>query len=304
MQAQDKQEGEQEDASFPVRTTALVAELLASVSHELRTPLATIKAYTATLLRPRRSLSRTERRAFLLAIERASEHLEVVIDHLLEMASLETGTLALELSTVNLAQLIRETISAAEHRADAEQVNATQQLHRTLRFHLEHLACSPGDEVFFIEADHHRLRKVLDQLLENAITYSPEGGTIEVSLRTLSPSARAEHSGLSPPGGGGFGSQMAASHQSELPGGQQWVEISVRDEGLGIAAEHIERVFDPFYRVDTRLARDVNGLGIGLAICKRIVELHGGAIWVESTVGTGSTFHVRLPRGGPRAPST
>jgi signal transduction histidine kinase len=94
---------------------------------------------------------------------------------------------------------------------------------------------------------------------------------------------------------------MGTSPQSGLPGEQEWVEISVRDEGLGIASEHLAWIFDPFYRVDTQLAREVNGLGIGLAICKGIVELHGGAMRVESTVGAGSTFHVRLPRGGPPA---
>ncbi len=88
------------------------------------------------------------------------------------------------------------------------------------------------------------------------------------------------------------------------PGEQEWVEFSVSDEGREMAAEHLARVFDPFYRVDTRLAREVNGLGLGLTICKRIVELHGGAIWAESAVGTGSTFHVRLPRRGPRAALT
>jgi signal transduction histidine kinase len=297
MQAQDEQEGEQEDSSLPVRTQALVAELLATMSHELRTPLATIKAYTATLLGPRK-ISPAERRAFLLAIERASDHLEVVIEHLLELAALETGTQVLEPSTVNLAQLIREAISAREHRADAERAVAAGRLH----FHLENRGSTPGDEVFLIEADRYRLRKVLDQLLENAITYSPEGGTIEVSLRMVSPPNRAERSGLPPHGG--LTSQMASSHQPELPGEQEWVEISVRDEGQGIAAEHLERVFDPFYRVDMRLAREVNGLGIGLAICKRIVELHGGVIWAESTVGAGSTFHVWLPRVGPLATST
>jgi signal transduction histidine kinase len=221
-----------------------------------------------------------------------------VIDHLLEMASLETGTLVLEPSTVNVAQLIREAISALEHPADAERVVTAGRL----RFHLENRGSTPGDEVF-IEADHRLLRKVLDQLLENAITYSPEGSTIEVSLRARSPSDRALSSGLPLQGGDGPGSQMASSHQSGLPGEQEWVEISVRDEGRGIATEHLGRVFDPFYRVDMRLAREVDGLGIGLAICKRIVELHGGAIWVESTPGAGSTFHVRLPRGGPPATS-
>ena len=96
MDAQDEQEEKQEHASLPVGTAALIAELLAGMSHELRTPLATIKAYTATLLRRERRISRAEQRAFLLAIEQASDHLEVVIDHLLELASLETGMLTLD----------------------------------------------------------------------------------------------------------------------------------------------------------------------------------------------------------------
>ena len=298
MEAQDEQEGEQVYPSLPVGTQTLVAELLATMSHELRTPLATIKAYAATLLHPRRSITRAERHAFLLAIERASDQLEVIIDHLLEMASLETGTLMLELSTVNLAQLIREAISVVERQAEAEQMAAT----RRMRFHLEDGGSMPGADVF-IEADHHQLRKVLDQLIENAITYSPEGGTVDVILRAVSPAARAERSDLLRQTGAGLESQTIPT-LSELPGDQEWVEISVRDEGIGIAAKHLERIFDPFYRVDTRLAREVNGLGIGLTMCKRIVELHEGAIWVESTVGTGSMFHVLLPKGPQRATST
>jgi signal transduction histidine kinase len=299
MEAQDEREEKQEQASLPMGTTELIAELLASMSHELRTPLASIKAYTATLLRGERRISRAEQHAFLLAIERAGDHLEVVIDHLLEMASLETGTLTLELSVMNLVQLLREAVSAAERRMEAEQVLAA---HR-LRFQFKDPVSAPGEGVF-VEADRHRLGKVLDHLLENAITYSPEGGTIEVSLRTRSVSDRIEPSQLLPQSGDGLGNQTVPSHQLELPEQWEWVEISVRDEGQGIAAEHLARVFDPFYRVDMRLAREVNGLGIGLAICKRIVELHGGAIRVESTPGAGSTFYVRLPRGGPRATST
>ncbi len=295
MEAQDEQEGAQEYVSLPAGTTALVAELLATMSHELRTPLATIKAYTATLLHPRRSLSRTEQHAFLLAIEQAGDHLEVVIDHLLEMASLEKDALTLELSAVNLMQLLRDSVLAVERRAEAEQEVAA----RRLRFHLEDRRSVPGDAIF-IEADRDLLRRVLDQFLENAITYSPEGGTIEVSLRTVSPFDRAERSDPPSPGSDGSGSQTVSSRPG-WSGEQEWVEISVRDEGLGIAAAHLARIFDPFYRVDTRLSREVNGLGIGLTICKRIVELHGGVIWAESIVGTGSTFHVRLPRGGPRA---
>jgi len=297
MEVQDEQEEQREPYSLPAGTKAFISELLATMSHELRTPLATIKAYTATLLRREHSISSDERHAFLLAIEQAGDHLEVVIDHLLEMASLETGVLTLELSGVNLVQLLREAVSAAERRAEAEQGVA---VHRS-RFHLEDRRSVPGDAAF-IEADRDLLRKVLDQLLENAINYSPEGSTIEVALRTVSSSDGTQPVDPPPEGGDGPNSRAVPS----LPGGpdeQERVEISVHDEGLGIAAEHLARVFDPFYRVDIRPAREVNGLGIGLANCKRIVELHEGMIWVESTVGAGSTFHVQLPRGGPRATS-
>ena len=73
------------------------------------------------------------------------------------------------------------------------------------------------------------------------------------------------------------------------------IEVCVEDSGKGIPPEHLASIFERFYRVDTRLTREVGGLGLGLTICKRIVELHEGAIWAESVVGQGSTFHVRLP---------
>src|SRR5207248_3040563 len=97
--------------------------------------------------------------------------------------------------------------------------------------------------------------------------------------------------------GAGHGGQT--TNMPPTPSGDQGlVEICVRDHGVAIPAEHLAQVFEPFYRVDTRLAREVNGLGVGLAICKSIVELHGGRIWAESALGAGSTFHVWLPMGG------
>ena len=77
---------------------------------------------------------------------------------------------------------------------------------------------------------------------------------------------------------------------------QQMLEMLVCDNGMGIPVEHLERIFDRFHRVDTRLTREVNGLGLGLTICKHIVEMHGGIIWAENRPnGKGSVFHVRLP---------
>jgi signal transduction histidine kinase len=84
------------------------------------------------------------------------------------------------------------------------------------------------------------------------------------------------------------------SSSASIP--RNMLEICVSDTGQGIPAEHLARIFDQFHRVDTRLTREVNGLGLGLAICKRIVELHNGVIWAENRlIGRGSVFYVRLP---------
>ena len=293
---------EQEEFSLPAGTAAFMTELLSSMSHELRSPLASIKAYATTLLRRDQRLSRAQRQEFLLAIDQATDRLAVVIEHLLEMAQLETGTLVLERSVVNLVQLVREAIADAKRLQGASgSLNATTasgQHHGALRLRLEGLGGVTGHEELFIQADRHQLRKVLDHLIENAINYSPEGGAIDVVLRPVPISERGELSDVSQHRDDALPNGQTTGTPPMLPGDQELIEISVHDHGMAIPAEHLAQVFEPFYRVDTRLSREVNGLGIGLAICKRIVELHGGRIWVESTVGAGSTFHVWLPREG------
>jgi signal transduction histidine kinase len=91
-----------------------------------------------------------------------------------------------------------------------------------------------------------------------------------------------------------FSTENAVDEQQPMHSSQQMSEMLVCDTGMGIPVEHLDRIFDRFHRVDTRLTREVNGLG--LAICKRIVEMHGGMIWAENRPnGKGSAFHVRLP---------
>ena len=93
-----------------------------------------------------------------------------------------------------------------------------------------------------------------------------------------------------------FSTESAADDQQPMHISRQMLEILVCDNGMGIPVEHLERIFDRFHRVDTRLTREVNGLGLGLTICKRIVEMHDGIIWAENRQnGKGSVFHVRLP---------
>src|SRR6266849_1488155 len=243
----------------------LKAELLATVSHELRSPLASIKGYAATLLRHERRISREERHQFLLAMTQASDRLERSIERLLEMAQLETGAITLERSPVDVALLAQEAITAAEQGLAEQAVG-----HFSFTLHLEHADSTPATSVPLLMADPRRLREVLDNLLENAIKYSPGGGTVTVLVRPT----------------------MQAGHPHP-----RMLELCVSDTGMGIPAGHLERIFEQFYRVDLRLTREVSGLGLGLAICKRLIELHKGTIWAESALQHGSTLHVLLPIG-------
>jgi len=276
----------------------LKAELLATVSHELRSPLASIKGYAATLLRHERRISREERHEFLVAIAAASDRLERSIDRLLEMSQFETGTMSIERSPVDVVRLAHEAITATE-----QQTSTQFPGHFTFHLRLKDAAGLPTQEEPLIMADPRRLREVLDNLLENAINYSPEGGVIDVVVQPVQALL---------PAGNAFNRERKAealprSDDAHIertdvqPAGhklRQMVEVCVCDYGLGIPAEHLERIFDRFHRVDTRLTREVNGLGLGLTICKHIVELHDGLIWAESCPSGGSALHVRLPVDG------
>ncbi len=274
----------------------LKAELLATVSHELRSPLASIKGYAATLLRHERRISREERHEFLLAITQASDRLAVVIDRILEISLLETSGISIERTLVNLAFLVREAITAVEMRLGASEDagrEANTPKHYTFTLRLEDRLGNPSSDEPIIWADRYRLRELLDNLFENSINYSPEGGRIEAVVRPmLTPGLAVESDILADRDDGSHNKSVVPP---SAPESQQMVEICVRDTGIGIPPAHLKRIFDRFHRVDTRLTREVNGLGLGLSICKRIVELHGGVIWAESEVGTGSAFHVWLP---------
>ncbi len=262
----------------------LKAELLGTVSHELRSPLASIKGYAATLLRHERRISREERHQFLLAINEASDRLEVLIRRLLEMSQLETGAITINRSPVDLARLANEAIVAIE-----EQVSEQLPGRFVFKLFLEHADGAPAHNVPLILADPRRMREVLDNLLENAVKYSPAGGMIKVVIHPVTQvrSPIMEASQLN---------QDKADVQQLMHIPRQMLEMLVCDNGIGVPVEHLERIFDRFHRVDTRLTREVNGLGLGLAISKSIVEMHDGLIWAENrSNGEGSIFHVRLP---------
>lgn len=260
----------------------LKAELLGTVSHELRSPLATIRGYAETLQRYGRRIARDERQAFLTAIIQASDRLQVVINRVLELSELATGTLPVQRIPVDVLPIIQEAVAACAR-------PTTQTTSRRLEFTVV-ADDGANEQTRFLPpilADPRLLRDVLDNLLENAVRYSPEGGQITISVRPQQAcNQKVAHPGFEGP-----------NESADTPLlTQPTLEITVQDTGIGIPLEHLGRIFDRFHRVDTRLTRDVDGLGIGLAICKQIVELHGGAIWAESEPGVGSAFHVLLPR--------
>jgi signal transduction histidine kinase len=264
----------------------LQADVLGAVSHELRGPLTAIKGYATTLLRHERHLGREERHQFLQAIAEASDRLEVIIERLLEISELETDQVTLQLSPVDMAYLAGEALLAVEERVESKTRGRF-----SFKFALQHADGTSAHSVPLVLADPRRLREVLDNLLDNAIQYSPEGGTVSVVIRPVMQVWPASMDGSE--------AHPVLRHVAGRPAEpalRTMLEICVCDDGQGIPDDHLERIFTRFHRVDTRLIREANGLGLGLAICKYIVELHHGLIWAENKLeGKGSVFHLRLP---------
>lgn len=255
-----------ENGYCPLRKEQAVpdfTEIVGTISHELRTPLTTIKGYTATLLRSAQRLSPEEQREFLQAIAQATERLEIVTTRMIDLAQLEAGNFPLEMGAVDMLTLVQEAIAVARQWVP-------DPLQEQMTFHLY-----PKDghgqlarTAPLVRGDASRLRDVLLALMENAIRFSPHGGKIEVVVRPVQ------------------------APEETTP---SFLEICLCDYGVGIPPEHLEPIFHPYHRVDTRLTREVNGVGLGLALCSRLIALHGGRIWAESCPAGGSAFHLWLP---------
>jgi PAS domain S-box-containing protein len=215
------------------------SDFVSTVSLELRTPLTSIYGFAQTLLREDVAFSDAERRTFLDFIARESERLTTIVDALLNVARLDTGDLAVSLEETDVAAIVREVVATAQ---------ASGNGHRFV-------AEIPADR-YPAQADPDKLRQVLEQLVSNAVKYSPEGGTVTVSA-------------------------------ARIPDG---IEIAVADEGVGIAPSERDRIFSKFYK-----AGSGPGTGLGLFIARGLVREMGGQMWVESEEGRGSRFAFALP---------
>ena len=239
------------------------SEFLAHMSHELRTPLNAILGF-AELLRDQSygPLSAKQDR-YVGHIHSSGKHLLALINDLLDLSKVEAGKIELRPETFAFHEALTAALTEVRPQADAKRLE--------LELHLD-------ENLLTITADPVRFTQIVLNLLSNAVKFTPEGGTVTVTARIGS----SEGSRLDPP------------PSTLYPG--EFVEIAVQDTGIGIKAEDLLKLFQPFTQLETPFVKLSQGTGLGLALTKRLVELHGGQI-VAASEGPdrGSTFTVRLP---------
>ncbi|HHB89840.1 MAG TPA: sensor histidine kinase [Anaerolineae bacterium] len=221
----------------------LKSTFISVISHELKTPVSIIKGYAGTLAREDVELDPEFVRESGRIIVEEADRLTELIDNLLDASRIQAGALSLRLEPVDLVEIARKSVARFRSQSPTH-----------------HFVLAFPDKLPLVKADDRRLRQVFDNLISNAVKYSPEGGTIVVGAR--------EEDGR--------------------------VRVFVRDEGVGIPEEELDAIFEPFYRVDSSLRRKAQGAGLGLFLVRAIVRAMGGDIWVESEPGNGSTFYFTL----------
>jgi K+-sensing histidine kinase KdpD len=229
-----------------VELDKLKTDFVGIVSHDFRTPLSTIMLAAKSLLRKEVSADRLKE--YLNIIVDQAGRLSLLAEDTLSIAKIESGQLSYQFKVVNVESIIYEAVSMVKI---------------TARHHFDssiEMSCS------YVRGDQNKLRQVLQNLVSNAVKYSPAGGQIRVNV------------------------EPSQAQPDE-------VLFSVSDEGLGISEEYLGRLFQKYARVDTGEAGKIKGTGLGLWICREIIKAHGGRIWVESEVGRGSTFKFTVTRG-------
>ncbi len=228
--------------------------------HELITPLTVIKGYASTLLQLEEAITAEQKQQYLRGIDSASNRVIRLLENLRDITKLE-DTDSITMQRIPLLDLLRQTAS--------EMQNQTRQ-------HV--IKILPCPRLPLVTADPERIEMVLNNLLINAIKYSPQGGDIELGLRIVHDEAEMTYI-------------FPGAPQTKTP----CLIVSVADTGIGLPEAELDRIFEKFYRIKNRLAPVTPGAGLGLYICKIIVEAHGGRIWARNRLSGGSVFCFSLP---------
>jgi signal transduction histidine kinase len=228
--------------------------------HELISPLTVIKGYASTLLQLKDDITEEQKEQYLKGIDSASNRVIRLLENLRDITRLEE-TDAINLQRIPLLDLLRQTASEMQNQT-------TRHIIKTL----------PCPRLPLVTADPEKIEMVLNNLLVNAVKYTPQGGDIEIGLRMVrNESELRSLFGEAPP--------------LKLP----CLIISVADTGVGLPEAELTRIFEKFYRIKNKLMNITPGAGLGLYICKIIVEAHGGRIWAGNRLHGGSVFHFSLP---------
>ena len=239
------------------------AEFISTASHEMRTPVASIEGYLGLTLNPATATIDQRARDFITKAHRSAEHLGRLFQDLLDVSKADDGRLQSNPEAIDLIPFVSDIVEGLRHKAEDKK----------LQLIFKPRPGTPGGEhsatftsrtlspAFYIYVDPDQLREVLDNLVENAIKYTPSGRvTVDVT------------------------------------GGSGRVTIAIADTGIGIPVEDQSHLFQKFYRVDNSDTREIGGTGLGLYLSRRLTEVMGGRLWVESAYRQGSTFFLELPR--------
>jgi signal transduction histidine kinase len=251
------------------RATQLKSEFLANMSHELRTPLNAIIGFSDLILEGGVGPISEQQREFLEAVLRNGRHLLGLINSVLDLAKIEAGRMSLELAGTDLREAVTDVVRDTASLRSAKRQECT--------LHLDEASLA-------VVADGVRVRQILFNLLSNASKFTAEGGEITLSaVRT--------HAPLRVPADRPGDERRAMTREV--------VWVSVADSGIGIAPEDMAKLFQEFSQVESSASRQAQGTGLGLALSKKFVEMHGGTIGAESIPGRGSSFWFMLPTEGP-----
>lgn len=250
------------DITREVEADRMKNEFIGTMSHELRTPMTAIKGFTQLLAMGGLGQLNDTQREFVNTIYSNTERMINLINDVLEITKIESGSIDLEWRSLHLAEALSGVIAELQPQIAQRQHQLT-------------ISIPPG--LPLIRADAMRLHQILYHLLLNAIKYTPPGGKITIAARET------------------LNVDLPEPVRSTLSDSRRYLLLSISDTGVGIRPEDLPRIFDRFFRTDNPLKVEAGGTGLGLSIVKPLVELLGGRIWVDSIVGEGSTFYIALP---------
>ena len=259
------------------------SEFLSNMSHELRTPLNAVIGFSELLLGQSVGPLTEKQARYLGHIQGSGKHLLQLISDILDLAKVEAGKITLEPAPLPVATTLEDILVITR-----ELANKKGQI----------VEADIAPDLPSLQADPIRFKQILFNLLSNAVKFTPEGGLITVAARRVD----AEHRGTGETEKRGTGESAAPIPRfldSPVPVEHDLLEIAVQDTGIGIKPEDLPKLFQPFSQLEAAYTKRHQGTGLGLALTRRLVELHGGLIWAASPgEGQGSTFTVLLPFEG------